>query len=744
MEKNKKKGEQLANLKDTIRQSVEQSIRNKFRGEPQIKPHEKQDGLTVSFEVNAPSPRRQVAHETNRPTPDNGDSFWNLGKPKPRVYKKPDFAGAPVEMTDVADTVEVEYDVPAPEKIAGRAQPSGEIVKKDIYAKLKYRPADNTDPFDDIFGDISAETERKAPSEKKMSTATSDGRQTVVHDVPRYQTGSYKRQGGFHPQKKDKQKAEASGNPQKRRVVDEVLATYKPEGLLIREIEVKSWSSDIDFYERFMENAVSSHRAQSSVPYMSDYPKVKYFSYVPQYSHMSRTQLDFYRWVRENIRHERYPDCDSSYIQLYIYEILNLSDLIPPEYGAAQLAGMWLAYRKAEPRLDGYLCEWLPDYCMIHACPMPEMVKTILPEIVPKAQFKEFFLDVNPASAADADYLMLAKTLLETSSDYDYRRSRYYHDNRDAYEKHIHHAIADVVKGLLAAKLGIFSLEKTYKMARDSYCGAIVSVDAKRRMNIEFCSFTRSADTRATVTALVKYAENKLRASLGIKAKLGVDKLTEDETAIIDAYFAPMLPVKQVKSKEDQYMPDDYLKNYESEDSGFDFGTAAEIERQSWRNTTLLTGGEFDSEQGEPYRQYENSTPVESTAVSAEQEQHLDAALQMEKAEPMSDSEPMEEIEGEISSDLLGEMLEVAVDEPAVQAKSDEEDEFIRNALLQALSGRFHEYCRENGIYDGVLADRINTMFLDIIGDVVLEESGSSYTIIEDYREDIEQWTDSR
>ncbi len=750
MENGRKTPEELANLKDTIRRNVESKIQ-------QSMPNKE---FTASFEVDSlSSGGRQVVHDTRRSTSEKSEDFWNLGRPKPRVYKKPDFSDTPVEMTDVNDTVEISYNVTEPEKIAASAyQPSDTPVRRDIHSKLKYRPADNTGILDDLFDDMPERTEehsvstvpsmngmniptRSESDRPKTTTATTpEGRQTIVHDAPpRYQTnsfGSYKRQGSFNPQKK----AEETER-RKRHTGDEVLAKYSPNGLLIREVEVRSWTSDIDFYERFMENAEKSHAAAPSVPYTADYPKVKYFSYVPQYSHMSRAQLDFYRWVRENIRHGRYPDCDSSYIQLYIYEILNLPELIPPEYGASQLAGIWLAYRKTEPRLDGYLCEWLPDYCMIHACPMPQKLKTILPEIVPKAQFKEFYFDLDPAKAMEEDYIILSKTLIEASSDYDYRRSRYYNDNRDAYEHHMTQAVAAVIKKAITGGKGVFAREKTYKMARDSYCGAIVSIDVKRRMNIEFCSFTRSADTRHAVTAIVKYSENKLRLTLGIKAKLGVDGITPEDSATIDAYFAPMLPQKVVKSKEDQYMPDDYLKNYESEDSGFDFGAAAEIERLSWQNTTLLTGGEF-----------ENAPPADEIPEIMEVG---DNAPDLSEAIPAPEFDEIPAIEGEISDipEPAETFTESQPEEPAERsgvpaesapAASNDGDELIRDALTAALNGSFHDFCRDRQIYDGVLADRINTKFLDIIGDIVLEESGSSYVIIEDYREDIETWMEDR
>ncbi len=721
MENERKSPEELANLKKNIRHLVETVTRET---------HAQED--SASFEVDSLfTDGQKVVRDTPRGTSAHAgdDDFWNLGRPKPRVYKKPDFSDTPVELTAVDNTVDLDRDVTEPEAISPDARTTNAPVTRGSHSRLNYRPADNTDILSDLFDDLPERTPDETvsaapamngmtiPERPKTTTATtSDGRQTIVHDAPpRYPTGShgygsYKRHGSFNPQKNAEQTER-----RKRYTGDEVLAKYTPDGLLLREVEVRSWTSDIDFYERFLENAEKSHTAQSTVPYTSDYPRVSYFSYVPQYSHMSRAQLDFYRWVRENIRHGRYPDCDPSYIQLYIYEILNLPELIPPEYGSAQLAGIWLHYRRTEPRLDGYLCEWLPDYCMIHACPMPETIKPILPEIVPKAQFKEFYLDFNPAKAMEEDYLTLAKTFIEVSSDYDYRRSRYYTANRDAYEHHLPLAVVSVIKRSIADGNGVFAREKTYKMSRDSYCGAIVSISVKRRMNIEFCSFTRSAETRRAITAIVKYAENKLRLTLGIKSKLGVDGILPEDSAILDAYFAPMLPQKTVKPKEDQYMPEDYLKNYESEDSGFDFGAAAEIERLSWQNTTLLTQGEFEgipelTESGEDAPDLSETIPAPEPAE--------------QPAEPPEIPE------------------EHPVENSAVPEKSDNsgEDTFLREALSAALNGHFHDFCRDHQIYDGVLADRINTKFLDILGDIVLEENGKSYRIIEDYREDIETW----
>ena len=142
------------------------------------------------------------------------------------------------------------------------------------------------------------------------------------------------------------------------------------------------------------------------------------------------------------------------------------------------------------------------------------------------------------------------------------------------------------------------------------------------------------------------------------------------------------------------------MKNYESEDSGFDFGTAMAIEQSSWANTSLLTG-----EEAEEYA----DTPA---------------------------------IEGQISSVDLAEPEKLTPDRKAEErsAQKPSDGALPKDALRAALDGRYEKYCREVSLHEGELADRINSIFIDVIGDVVLEDRGCGFELIEDYREDIINW----
>ena len=686
--------EKSSDIRKKIRRKIEEELskrgldltlpeefeRHGQAAEKEPAPHQNQlnrASSSAEFDVESLAASDRVVNtsgETYRGEKD--EDYWSLGKIKPRSYEKPSFSPASLSLDKVEQTED--------ESATG-------VEKQHESEKIPERSALN--------------------SCGKTYVSQTMNPFTTPHELKQHVvTGSYKnhRAKGYSQQHSASKPAEKSA-----RVRHEDI-TYEPNGVLIHKITVKDWISDTDFYSRFASDAAASHSAKPNIPPENAASPVSFYSYVPQYSHMTNSQVQFYRWVRENIRLGRYPDCDSAYIMLYIYEIINLEGIIEPKEGASLLVSVWKGYRERYPRLDGYLCEWLADYCMIHTIPLPQEIVPLLSEIVPKAQFKEFYLDalIGGKNAFETEKLHLAAAaLIENSSDYDYTSSRYYPENKDSYQKYLPRAMAEVIRGEFEAKRGIFALDKNYRMTRDSYMGAVVSSAVKKRLDLEFSSFTRRADTRAYVTAIVKYSENKLRQSLGIKEKLGVGELDAADIAIIDSFFAPMIPdkAKTRRNPEDKYMPEDYLKNYEAESSGFDLSAAAEIERLSWENTERLTSADLS----------QNDFAADTTPAECEI------------------------VEGEISSDSFDEKedkteaeSEEKADEKTDCAGENDAGEELKPAVRSALDGEFKKWARENGYYEGELQDRINNLFLDIIGDVILE----NFTLIEDYREDVEEW----
>ena len=130
----------------------------------------------------------------------------------------------------------------------------------------------------------------------------------------------------------------------------------------------------------------------------------------------------------------------------------------------------------------------------------------------------------------------------------------------------------------------------------------------------------------------------------------------------------------------------EYERLYEAENVGISNSDADEIERASWTTTARLV---------EDFEEY-----VEE-----------EAALTVESAQPLADT--------------------YGLDSARVA--------FVRAALGE-------DYAEMKKIADGIgeivdaVADEINEAFSDGFGDVILDPTDEGYTVIEDYREDIEEW----
>jgi len=635
--------------------------------------------------------KKQSADDTPN---ESTDSFWTLPLVRTKSYRQPSFDGR------TTDTIPVDADPtgiqPAEERIPPR--------KETETTARHVRPADRTPTYrTSVYsgdGYRQYSTDRQSGNERYgWETGERETDNTDFNDLP----------------VKPKQKSGAG----------EILSEREGNGWLIRQITIRRWINDFSFYGRFAHDAEISHR-KSGHP-QDGLAAVPFFAYVPQYSQMNNKQLRFYLWFRDQTKTGIYPSVDMAYVVLYVFEVLNLPHLIPPSEGIEILCNLWVQYRQKYPRLDSYLCEWVPEYSMIHDVPLPDCISPILPDIVRKAQFKEFYLDfIREADQRDME--MLSSILLEAYSDYDYRKSRYYNTNKNIYDTEIRNALLHVLTDAWQKKRDIFTLDRIYRLTRDAYCGAIAQTDVKRRIDISFTSCIRSPETRKFVTDIVKYAENRLRLRLRIKSKLGTDGISATNKQLVDEYFGEEPPAAGKHGKNNTSEPD-YLKQYEADSVGFDFTSAGTIEAVSWNNTGLLTE--------------DNSFMTSVPGTQTEE-------FMNEDAEPHT-------LSGELSTDtadtLLGNIPSPDACVPAtanplpdaVPAVSETaEDLSLEKAAVQALiAGNFTAFCRERGIFPSRMADTVNEIFLDLIGDILIEDggTGTDFHILDDYREDAETWS---
>ena len=219
--------------------------------------------------------------------------------------------------------------------------------------------------------------------------------------------------------------------------------------------------------------------------------------------------------------------------------------------------------------------------------------------------------------------------------------------------------------------------------ARTAYRSALCSFDNNALISFTYRSFSSRSVAAKNLGDCVKYAENRVRAHLYIRSRLKCPGLDSFEKSIIDDYFDEYLPIEKkryVYTEEQTYLGEnEYL--YEPESRGISFEAAKSIEKESWKATAMLE---------------------EAFAVDTEPE-------------------------------------EVIIVDEAESGLAKTELTFLR-LLYDGKCDEANKYAREAGTIPDALAEKINVYAFDIIGDSVIENADGILAVIEDYKEDIEEW----
>lgn len=460
---------------------------------------------------------------------------------------------------------------------------------------------------------------------------------------------------------------------------------YEPDSALIRKVRLFCWKNEYHYYDAFLRDAL-----RLSPVVGREAPRVSFFSYVPQYSQMTRGQLEWYLWWRENLRHGIFPETDYSYLLLYAYEQINLSEKITPALAQKNLFDLWIYYRETFRQLDSYLPEWICDMGLIHRLPPPEgCMGKHLSAAMSHCNLREFYV---PSGGNDG----YVRALLAFCSNYDYRKSKFCtEENQKLFDSSVIGALSEVVSHMSGdGKLFSRSGMDDSKMLRDSYTGAICSYQIKRKIEVEYCSFSRSNELRYLVTDIVKYTENRIRTSLGVRSKLSIYSLPDNVRSILDTYLDRALPVRQKSSasarKEEAAA---YEKLYDLPKAPLSISAAAEIEALSWATTQKL--------------------------VEAFEEEESKEESKEEKA-PVPISEPL--------------IVEAETEEDPFRAAMTPYLPFLRG-VLDADFLLQREEAQKIGKMPDLLADEINELAAEHTGDILLEECDGGYAVIEDYTE---------
>lgn len=383
------------------------------------------------------------------------------------------------------------------------------------------------------------------------------------------------------------------------------VTQYEPSDGLIRRVAVWRWPAKYSFYDRFRSDAMR-HFDRKGEPSAF----VPFYAYMPQYYQMTAPQLNYYFLWRDGVRRGEYLKTEYSYLFLYLYEIINLPEKYSARAGLEQMCCVWLAYRESFPRLDRYLGEWVCDWCLIHELEPPlQTLRDILPLLPEKVSLKEFYIRYSREGDCP-----LNRTLTDMLSGYQWQASKYVTpQNRPLFEKHLYASVLQVLQTMWEksddpeSMLGLREVTQT----RDAFGGALCSFTAKRRIDVTYISFSRSYPLHFLVTDLYKFAENNIRAHLGIRARLSVSALDEGCKKQMRAYFDANLPAKSKTDREaakreaalqrrqeerGERMDPSYAHFYAPREQALDPETARSIERASWKTTRLLVTEESEAD----------------------------------------------------------------------------------------------------------------------------------------------------
>lgn len=490
------------------------------------------------------------------------------------------------------------------------------------------------------------------------------------------------------------------------------LKEYFPANPLIKSVKVCSdKQNDKIFADNNLfirERRALLNRKGSECAYAS------YYSYSPRYSQMSRAQLNWYLWWRENTRNGIFLKTDESYIILYAYELVATGDGEDIEKSLDMLCSLYNNYSDKDISvvfhtiIKSIIC----DFCLLHALTPPiEKLKILDRQLLLNAFLPEFFIDLSEKNRQHTIDLGLTSLSM-----YDYRRSKFYsEETAQKFKDSINQALSAVINDERAFRSITSFTEGVYGCVtaeRRPFSRMVNIVNKSIRLEIEYFQLS---SIQAAITDAVRYSENKLREHLGIKNKLHIMSVNPYVKEAIDRFFEvnyPAIPTvdrRRKNNSEKAAEVNEYDKLYDVPKTEISPKRAFEIEQESWSTTKILIEA-FENEHDD----MGDKTNATKSTIEPIFENSF-ASVPDDYSSPQAD----------INSGSLSEQLCAALGDIA------DFIELCKNA--SALEQR--KFASSHSLSVDEVADKINESAVDIFGDIVLEDDGGTYRIIEDYKD---------
>ena len=515
----------------------------------------------------------------------------------------------------------------------------------------------------------------------------------------------------------------------------ELVCEYSPDNAFIKKVSVFSQSGGYKYYEDF-ERAMHKYLRLT----VKEAERVPFFSYVPQYSQLSSGRLAWYLYWRSGCRRREYMPTDFSYVLLYVFELLNFAEPRHPERIAEELCSLWKAYRGEFWQLDKYMPDWVCDYCLVHRVKLPYgLISDFVFDVLGNSSLREFYLGEEAADAVGC-----ARALVLSTSSYNYRKSKFYTpEYRELFDTHIPSA-AEQALGMSAQKIQDGEQESAFSFVkRDVYVGALCTSTAKRTLLIEYRHITRQGALRTEASLAVKYAENKLRAVLGIKSRLSTTGISEQTKKKTDEYFAQVFGERQKTEKAQRSAEPDYMAYYDSPVKGLEYERAAKIELSSWETAALMAES-FDGEEecgGCGEQEHREQQYFFEDSAEKEPQTQIEQAEQGTNTQMFTFTDVSAAGLSFSAADAVGGEEGGEADEYTALFESLDADAADTLALIvQKQQQEAQRRLTAKGVFLSSVCERINSAALDILADILIECEDGEYYVLPDYESEVIKW----
>ena len=480
-----------------------------------------------------------------------------------------------------------------------------------------------------------------------------------------------------------------------------VIFEYEPQNPLIKSVTVYSEREGDQIF--VSDNLFIRERRALLNREVTFKEYVPFYSYAPRYSQLNKSQLNYYLWWRQNARSGIFKKTDESYVMLYAYELAATGEGEDKNAAVSMLCKLLTAFDNKELNLAYKIMirDILVDFCLIHGLPSPiGMLGGLERQVLFGSFLPEFFTDLSQAREHCAP-------VVSSMSLYDYRRSKCYNEStEEAFRLGVDGALASVMNNdeafssITSFTRGVYG---GVSQERHPFNRMVNIVNKNIKIEIVYYSID---NIKSAITDIVRYSENKIREHLGIRSKINVLTVNPLARAAIDAFFENnMPPQKFVDRRRKDSRPQEeevheYDKLYEAPKAEISPERALMIERESWETTKKLTEA-FSEDVAEITVQPETISP--------------------KKADPLPEIAVSQAPSGNPDS-LYSQLYE------SLGAIANFVNLCKGSSLIEQ-----RKFASLHGATADELADKINESAVELFGDIILENNGEAYTIIEDY-----------